>query len=131
MKYLSHYTQAAQTELLEKVGAFFAFGQKQFDEQKVEGVKYYSLRAGLFVPQGKENELTEGLAEISKKGREADLAENGIKGIIHRELGNYECQISCDMTPAVEALEPYGITENQVKAEWKEFWDICVENDFF
>ena len=47
MKYLSHYTEEATTKLLTKYNGFFAFGQKQFDEAKKEGVKYVDRGAGL------------------------------------------------------------------------------------
>jgi hypothetical protein len=40
MKYLTDYTQEAQTKLFEEKGVFFAFSNKQFEEQRKEGIKY-------------------------------------------------------------------------------------------
>ena len=43
-----------------------------------------------------------------------DIEENGIEKIIKRELGNYECYYTGEIEDAVEALEDYGITHEQV-----------------
>ena len=40
MKTLHNYTDEKTTELLNQVGAFFAFSNKQFDEQKAADTKY-------------------------------------------------------------------------------------------
>jgi len=42
MKYLSDYTEEAQTKLFVEKGVFFAFSKDQFNEQKKEGVDYVS-----------------------------------------------------------------------------------------
>ena len=54
MKYLINYIEEAQTKAFEKAGAFFAFSDKQFEEQKKEGVRYSYMGAGLICP--KENQ---------------------------------------------------------------------------
>lgn len=131
MKYLSHYTENAQTELFDKTGAFFAFSEKQFKEAMTEGVKYVSCGAGLICPKQHVDELASGLSNINTKGIEADLAENGKKAIIHRELANHECQISMDISDAVDKLADYPITEEEVQAEWSEYFALCVKNDWF
>lgn len=40
MKTLNDYTDTLTSKLFADNGAFFAFGNKQFDEQKKEGVKH-------------------------------------------------------------------------------------------
>ena len=132
MNYLSHYIEAQQTELFNSTGAFFAFGDKQFDEAKQDGVKYVSLGAGMICPKSNVDTLTSGLSEISTAGIAADIAENGIKAIIHRELANHEAQITCDIEDTVGALFDYpGITRETVQAEWSEYWQNCIDNDCF
>lgn len=131
MKYLSHYTEDAQTKAFERFGAFFAFSTEQFNKQKKDGVKYSAMYAGLIAPIYNVANLMHALGTIQQAGMNADIAENGIKAIIHRELGNLECQITGDFSDVVESLEPYGITAVQVKAEWREFYNYCVENDYF
>ena len=133
MKYLSHYTQQAQTNLFKSTGAFFAFNQRQFEEGKLKNPadKYIRCGGGMFVNKANYEALVEGLKTIQSKGMKQDVKENGRKGVIHRELGNYEVQISGDLTDAIEALEPYGITEEEVHREYKSFFQKCIDNDWF
>lgn len=116
MKYLSHYVQDAQTELLNKLGAFFAFSQKQFDEQKKEGVVYISVSGlGVIAPKDNAQELVDGLGNIHKLGIQQDIAENGIENIIKRELNNHEAYYTWSINDTVDALSAYGITREQVR----------------
>lgn len=131
MKYLSDYINNAQTEVFNKHGAFFAFSNKQFDEKKQNGVKYVSLGAGLICPVNNAKQLNTDLNAVWDAGIKQDLAENGIKAIIHRELANHECQITGDYSEVIDKLSAYGITSEQIEAEWPEYWDLCVENDYF
>lgn len=132
MKYLSNYTENLQTELFNKTGAFFAFSNAQFDEQKQEGVNYAAIGAGLICPKSNVDALINGLDRINSDGIAADIADNGIKAIIHRELANHECQISMDISDAVAKLADYpGITRETVQAEWKEYFQNCIDNDYF
>jgi len=107
-KYLSHYTETQISRLLEKLGAFFAFSQKQFDESAVKGEKYTSLRMGAIVPTRNAAALVDGLGEIVDKGIEADKADHTPEQIILRELRNHECFYTGDDAPAVEQLARYG-----------------------
>ena len=131
MKYLSDYTSAKQSQLWDDNGAFFAFGQQQLDEKKQEGVTYVSLGMGLIAPKDNASKIIEGLESIHTEGIKQDISENGIKPIIHRELANYETQISGDISDTVAALEGYGITRKQVNEEYKSFYQHCIDNDYF
>lgn len=106
-KYLSHYTEPHINEAMEKAGAFWAFGQKQFDERKDEGVEYVSLGGGLVSEKDKASQLIEDMDNAIMLGRQEDLRENGIEKIILRELNNYECFYTGDITEAVESLSGY------------------------
>jgi len=76
--------------------------------------------------------LTSGLDSITADGIKADIAANGLKAIIHRELANHEAQIACDISDTVDALTDYpGITRETIQAEWKEYFQHCVDNDYF
>ena len=131
MKYLSDYTNVKQTKLWNDNGAFFAFGDKQLDEQKQEGVAYVSLGMGLIAPKENASKIIEGLESIYTEGIQQDISDNGIKAIIHRELANHEAQIAGDISDTVEALEFYGITRAQVRAEYPSYFEHCVANDYF
>ena len=131
MKSLNDYTQDKQTKLLNDNGAFFAFGQKQFDEKTVKGTKYVSIGAGLICPKSNADNLVQGLSNINDEGIAQDIQENGIPAIIHRELANYESQITNDIDDTVQALEEYGITREQVQAEYGAYFQHCIDNDYF
>lgn len=131
MKSLSDYMNNQQTEAFNLFGAFFAFSTAQFEEQKKPGVDYQLLGHGLVAPKGKGSQLMTALDLIHQKAVRQDLADNGIKAIVHRELANYECQITGDYSDVVDALEPYGITEQIIKAEYSEFYQHCIDNDYF
>jgi|DEB0MinimDraft_10_1074344.scaffolds.fasta_scaffold23732_3 hypothetical protein len=115
MKTLNDYIQQKQTECFNKYGAFFAFGQEQFNKQKKEGVIYAQNEIGLIYPKENSAKLHKELGEIHKLGRELDIKENGVETIIERELANYECFYTWDISDAVNHLSAYNITEQQVK----------------
>ena len=131
MHNLNDYTADKQTKLWDDNGAFFAFSQQQLDEKKKEGVVYVSLGSGLIVPKGNATRVFEGLESIHTESIKQDISENGIKAIIHRELANYETQITGDISDTVEALEDYGITRAQVGKEYPAYFQHCVDNDYF
>jgi hypothetical protein len=118
MKYLSDYMSDKQTALFKKTGSFFAFGRKQFEEKRVEGVKYYNMGAGLLCPKETAKELSDGLDKIYVEAIAQDMEENGKKAIILRELGNHECWYTGDPEPCVDKLKDYPITKEEV---WKVF----------
>ena len=131
MKYLSHYMESARTDSFNRAGAFFAFGNEQFKERQVKGVKYYNLGAGLICPKDTADELIDDLDNISKAAIKQDIQENGKKGIINRELANHESQITMDITDTVAALDGYGITQEEIQAEFKSYYQMCIDNDYF
>ena len=114
MKSLSDYTSANQTQLFADNGAFFAFGQSQFEEQRVEGEKYVQLTSGLLCPYENAATVVDGLKRINDEGVARDIKENGLDAIIERELANYECTYTYDTSDAVSALEDYKIEPEHI-----------------
>jgi len=131
MKYLSDYIEKAQTDLFKECGSFFAFSGKQYNESKKDGVNYIDMGSGLICPEENVEKMINKLDNIHKKGIEQDIAENGKKAIIHREFGNHECQISGTITACVEKLEEYPITKKEIRAEWDEYFQKCIDNNWF
>jgi len=131
MKYLSHYIGKLQTEAMDKAGAFFAFSKSQMKEKTKPGIEYLHLFHGLYSPKENAKELFFTLDKIYQKGIKEDIKENGIKAIIHRELANYECQITMDISDCQDALAAYPITRNDIQKEWSEFLKKCTDNDLF
>lgn len=114
MKYLSDYTKDAISETMKKHGAFYAFSTSQFNENKVEGVTYTQTGSGMLVPKENIEVLIEEIDKIYEDGIKQDIGENGLVAIIKRELSNYECYYTGEIEDAVDTLEDYGITYEQV-----------------
>ncbi len=131
MKHLNDYMKEKQTAAFNKFGAFFAFSDKQFKERQKDGVKYTSMGAGMIAPTSNVANLHQALNTIRLDAIKQDIAENGIKAIIHREFGNYVCQLGIDYTDAVDALAGYGITDKQFSIEWSEYYQKCIDNNWF
>ena len=137
MKTLTDYTEQAQNELFKKTNSIFAFSQKQFEEQKKEGIKYISIYVGLICDKTKVDELLNGLDEINKKGIEKDVKENGNIKIIKRAYFNYESQISRNTQDARESLEnyikyfPQLFTNEILKKTFSNCFKLAIKNDWF
>jgi len=131
MHFLSHYLDKARAEALSAHGAFFAFNDTQFKNEADPDLDYTTLLgAGLFVPRGETKSLVAALETVHKAGIAQDLAENGKTGVIRRELMNYECHFA-GIRDVVWALTPYGITRDEIAAEYPAFYQECIDNDRF
>ena len=115
MKSLTYYTEKENSKALDNANAFWAFSQSQFNESKKEGLIYVSCGGGLYCEKGKSKQLFKSLNENTKKGIEQDLKENGKEKIIIRELYNYESFYTGDITDAIEGLEGYNFTHEEIK----------------
>ena len=131
MKYLSNYTEEAQTKALNENGAFFAFSNEQLNKQKKENIKYISLGYGLIVPKENADNLIDALDKIHEEGIKADKADNTKKEIIWRELANHEAQIVNSTADTIDALKDYNYSETDIKEVYKEYFAYCVKNDIF
>jgi hypothetical protein len=116
MKTLSTYTEEKINHLFTKYNGFFAFSQKQFEEAKKEDIKYVSRGGGLYHEAGKSKEFDADYKLMIREAIEQDLKENGKETIIERELMNYECYYSYDITDAVAKLSDYNITYDEIRA---------------
>lgn len=119
MNYLSDYTGPLITAALNRAGAFFAFSDQQFQEQRDplrDNLTYRSLGAGLICPKENAAALMAEIEAAAKAGREQDVKENGRAGVIRRELANHECTYSGSAHEAMEVLAEYGFAEDEVLA---------------
>jgi hypothetical protein len=128
MKTLLDYTRARSTELLKSTGSFFAFNQKQWDENKVEGIKYKQVPVGLFVPFMHFVKVSKDFETIIYESIAQDIEENGKPAIIWRELAARKAYNTLEVFGTVQALEGYYITEDEVEAEFDAFFQHCVDN---
>ena len=122
MKYLTDYTETAQTELFNKLGVFFAFSLEQFEENKTplkKNEKYISIGAGCYMPSSSYENFKKGMKKLQKEGIKKDIKENGIDKIILRELYNHECFYTMDINDSIEALQGYKVTEKDIYAVFR------------
>jgi len=131
MKYLSNYTEEAQTKALNENGAFFAFSNEQLNKQKKKDIKYTSLGYGLIVPIENVNSIINALDKIHEEGIKADKADHTKKEIIWRELANHEAHIVNSTADTIDALKDYNYSETDIKEVYKEYFNYCVEHDIF
>lgn len=115
MKYLQDYMTERQSAAFEKAGAFFAFGDTQFKEKAIDGVKYVSLGAGLICDVNHAESLAKELDTIYKESIKQDIEENGLNAIIRRELSNHECYYTGDITDCIEKLEDYPVSPDDIR----------------
>jgi hypothetical protein len=127
MKYLSDYMEEKQTALFNKTGAIFAFSSKQFNEQKKQGVKYTILDGGIICPTENITELENGLESIFNEAIKQDFQENGKEAIIKRELSNYECYYTGNISEAVRVLKDYGIEKAEIIPIFKKELELCTD----
>ena len=124
MKYLSDYMEAKQTALFNRTGTIFAFSDKQFDEQAIKGKEYSRIGQGMLTQKGNEMKVIKTLEKIYQQAIVQDIKENGIKGVIQRELENYEVYYTNDLEPAMEALKDYPeITQKDIIKVYQRKWN--------
>ncbi len=100
---------------MDKAGAFFAFGNAQFEEKKKESIKYVSCGSGLICPKETVKQLMIDIKEGSKNAVLQDLATNGKEAIIKRELYNNEAFYDGDIERTFEALTAYNISLEEIR----------------
>lgn len=108
--------QPKQDAIMQKHGAFYAFGQSQFDERKEAGKQYVSICSGLICPKDTADEFVTELEQLIDEAIAKDLAENGKEKIIERELLNHEISITHNLQPTFEALNGYNITLEEIRS---------------
>jgi len=129
---MSTFTDKAQSKLFKKHFAFFAFTKRQFEDAVNPNFKYANMGSGLIVPVEYAEKVINGLDAIHKQSIAHMQARKSNTEIIWDELANYETQITGDLTNAIEVLIKYpGITEELIRAEFSDYYQHCVNNDYF
>jgi hypothetical protein len=114
MKYLSDYMEAKQTQLFKETGTFFAFSDRQYEEQVDKSKTYVYMGAGMYTLKKFAIDQIEKHYQIYKDSIKEDIKENGKDGIILREILNYESYYTNDLTETIEALKDYPFTEDDI-----------------
>lgn len=114
MKSLSNYTDKAYGKLFEKYGVFFAFSNEQYNKKALKCVVYKPFFGGGFIPKVNFEAYSKEMFEVTQQCIAQDIEENGKYKIIRRELFNYECFYTGEIDDAVDALEEYGFSYDDV-----------------
>jgi hypothetical protein len=96
------------TELFKECGVFFAFSDKQFEENKTplkEGEKYVSIGGGGYLPKGKVDAFMKGMKAINSYGKQKVKKGNLQETEILYELQNHECFYTGDISDVVDLFE--------------------------
>lgn len=119
MKSFINYTNDRLTAIMLKYGVFFAYNQKQFNENKKDGVKYTRLDAGILCPSDNVDAFIKDTDDLDTVARQERVDEYGIDAIIYDELDNYECWYTDDPSDAIKELVQYeGITKEMVLSKF-------------
>ena len=89
------------------------------------------LRTPLIMPTANIKAFERDFQDEIKRAVAEDFATHGKKNIIWRELANHEAQISCEIEDTIDALENHGITREEIRAEFGEYYQHCIKHDYF
>jgi hypothetical protein len=109
--------QKMTTELFKECGVFFAFSDKQFEENKTplkEGEKYVSIGGGGYLPKGQVDAFMKGMKAINSYGKQKVKKGNLQESEILYELQNHECFYTGDISDVVDLFEG-TYTEKQIR----------------
>jgi hypothetical protein len=93
--------------LMEDCGVFWAFSNKQFDENKTplkDGEKYVSIGMGGYMPKGNADTYIDGIKKIDENFKEAMQDKETRLEYIKYELSNHEAGYTGDITDTLLAL---------------------------
>lgn len=121
-------TETQITTLIISAGAFYAFGQAQYEAKKSEGVEYVQLQCGLIIPKDQAQTFSDKRNEIYKAHHEEIKQRASKEDIIFYELMNYECFYTPDSyEDAVNACAFYGYTKADVDQVYKDKYAETVD----
>lgn len=107
--------EVKQSALFKEYGVFFAFSQKQFDEQRKEGVRYVSAEFGMILPKDKVDAFMDAHQKLIEENQARHKAEVDMDEYILYELYNHESFYT-------------GRTSDALRAVWANFPD-CTQED--
>ena len=119
------------TEIMDKYGMFFCFGDKQFHEKKVKGVEYTSLLGWGVCPVENRDAFIKEFRAFNLAYAKGELEKYGEEKIIMHELRNHEFQLCPDVERVAEALAVYGLNESHVRKYVPAYMKLCNENDWY
>lgn len=109
--------QEKLTQLIDEVGAFFAFGENQLQlaliKHNYKKEELVNVGMGLIMPKVNVKTYIEKSKELQKWFNN-EIKKLDKNQIIRYELNNYECYYSGEIDEAMPILSEYGFTSEQV-----------------
>ena len=120
---------ALLSEVFKKHDAFFAFSDKQYEEQKKPEIEYlYSRSLNMFYNIKGKGQIYKDMEEAIDKATAQDKENNSKEAIILRELLNYECFYTGNPEDAIEALDSsHSYTKEEVLEVFRANFNRIVE----
>jgi len=137
MESLSTIMQEKQSKALKLYGAFFAFGQSQFNEKAIPEIQYVSSYAGLICPKIWVKDLKKELDNIFINAINYQVKTFGAKRIIEYEYFNHETQLGYGIDGLMDAISshikmfPELFTPEIIKEVCDNCFQKAVENNWF
>lgn len=134
---LNNYADQEIDQILKDNGAFFAFGQQQFEEKRNPEIKYVQIGSGLIAPKDKADTILNEIAAAYEKAARKMVEKYGAEKIIEYQYFNHECQITYDISEARAALDifvrlfPEQFNDDFIEQVFQKCFQKAVENDFF
>jgi len=129
-KTLKQIKHDEQTKILKNNGAFFAFNDQQFKEQKKQNTIYVNMGVGLICPKNNAKTLKKELDELNKKAIKKQMETQSIKEIVFKNCSNYELQYSYNGEQEIkDILKDYPIKEIEIIRYYQEYIKYCIDND--
>src|SRR5690606_17950952 len=95
------------TELFKNNGAFFAYSNKQFNEQKKEGIQYINILAGLMAPKDKAKFILSEMERLYDESVIEHVKNETAEKIISYEYFNHETQLTGETNSIVDLFTEY------------------------
>lgn len=121
MATLCNFTKQPMSELFDKHGIFFAFSQKQVDENKKPGIIYNNLGSGIFCPKDNVEQFISDLENVVATSVETHKSKESKEKIILDQLRNHEAFYTGDISSTFEALEAYNYTKKDVITVYRKY----------
>lgn len=119
------------SELFKTFGLFFAFTDKQFEENKTpikEGAKYIHVGGNGYLPEYNVEDFKKGMEDINQ-WYNAETSKEGMRDkLIAHELINYECYYVGSIEDALDALGE-GFTAEEVQAVFNKNYQQYMEDN--
>jgi hypothetical protein len=129
-KTLKQIKHNEQHEIIKNNGAFFAFNDQQFKEQKKQNTIYVNMGVGLICPKNNAKTLKKELDELNKKAIKKQMETQSIKEIVFKNCSNYELQYSYNGEQEIkDILKDYPIKEIEIIRYYQEYIKYCIDND--